>query len=130
MFVKEITKRLLLGPLTEDEISAINSLIRRYGPKDMKLMRPRLGERCLVPTNAYTGYIYSGTGVAEALSYFMRHEPIEECIGQFAGEKQWEKLGRKLIDLSQIGETLVPVTKYLYMGKTCKIYSYEQTEAA
>ncbi len=112
--------------LTKAEIALVKLLVKTHlsgytlAIKKTKEPKAILWSRSKFPNNPLTGYQYEND-VSDFLMETMKQNP--EWCGQFAGEKQWAKLGRR------IGTAMpTPVYSYDAYGRTVGLYAIEQTE--
>lgn len=111
-------------PLTVDEFVAVKDLlkvcckghtIKREKSKQVVSLGVAGDGRCYNPTTGYKYGFETGASL-EALA------KQNGWCGQFAGEKQWRGVGRKVMP------DAVPFESSLY-GKVTYLFAYEQTEA-
>lgn len=86
-------------------------------------LKIQLGMPSEIPFNPVTGREYTGKSGDILLTEMAsaKESGLNWC-GQFAGKKQWEKIGRKLDDYVEEGYYLCD-----YMGKKIYVHPYEDT---
>lgn len=108
------------------EFNALKDLIAQCCPgyfltdKKIKSAIMEIGKESDKAVNPVTGYCYGYEMGVELIHISKKNN----WCSQFAGKKQWESIGRKLIAGSK------PVYEYKLYGRDVEMFAYEQTIAA